>query len=108
MTSLAVHSASLAAGVVYYGRQPKSEDVANIKAPLLLHCGGLDTRINQGIPAFEEALKKANKKYSLNIYEGVNHAFNNDTSDARYNKIAANLAWSRTVAFFKRNLFAKV
>ncbi|MDO9180537.1 MAG: dienelactone hydrolase family protein [Agitococcus sp.] len=101
---LAVHSASLAAGVVYYGRQPKNEDVTNITAPLLLHYGGLDTRINQGIPAFEGALKKANKNYSLNIYDGVNHAFNNDTSEARYDKAAAELAWSRTVAFFKQNL----
>ena len=104
---LAVHSTSLAAGVVYYGRQPKSEDVTNITAPLLLHYGGLDTRINQGIPAFEEALKKANKNYSLNIYDGVNHAFNNDTSEARYDKAAAELAWSRTVAFFKQNLLVK-
>ena len=104
---LAVHSTSLAAGVVYYGRQPTSEDVANITAPLLLNYGGLDTRINQGIPAFEEALKKANKTYALHIYEGVNHAFNNDTSEARYNKAAAELAWSRTVAFFKQYLLVK-
>ena len=104
---LAVHSPSLATGVVYYGRQPTSEDVANINAPLLLNYGGLDTRINQGIPAFEEALKKANKTYALHIYEGVNHAFNNDTSEARYNKAAAELAWSRTVAFFKQYLLVK-
>ena len=104
---LAVHSPSLATGVVYYGRQPTSEDVANINAPLLLNYGGLDTRINQGIPAFEEALKKANKTYVLHIYEGVNHAFNNDTSEARYNKAAAELAWSRTVAFFKQYLLVK-
>ena len=104
---LAVHSTSLATGVVYYGRQPTSEDVANITAPLLLNYGGLGTRINQGIPGFEEALKKANKTYALHIYEGVNHAFNNDTSEARYNKAAAELAWSRTVAFFKQYLLVK-
>jgi len=103
---LAVQAPNLAAAVVYYGRQPKAADVAKIKAPLLLHYAGLDTRINEGIPAFEEALKQAGKQYQLYLYEGVNHAFNNDTSEARYNKQAAELAWSRTIAFLKARLAA--
>jgi carboxymethylenebutenolidase len=78
--------------------------VEKIKAPLLLHYAGLDERINEGIPAFEEALKKGNKPYTLFIYEGAQHAFNNDTSEARYNKSAADQAWSRTIAFFKEHL----
>jgi carboxymethylenebutenolidase len=101
---LAVNAPDLDAAVVYYGRQPKATEVAKIKAPLLLHYAGLDTRINEGIPAFEEALKKADKKYTLHMYEGANHAFNNDTSEARYNKQAADQAWSRTVAFLKEHL----
>jgi carboxymethylenebutenolidase len=103
---LAVNAPNLDAGVVYYGRQPKAADVDKIKAPLLLHYAGLDTRINEGIPAFEEALKKANKPYTLYLYEGANHAFNNDTSEARYNKQVAEQAWSRTVAFLKEHLKA--
>ncbi len=101
---LAVNAPDLDAGVVYYGPQPKETDVEKIKAPLLLHYAGQDTRINEGIPAFEEALKKANKPYTLYIYEGAQHAFNNDTSEARYNKSAAEQAWSRTIAFFKEHL----
>ncbi len=101
---LAVHEPDLDAAVVYYGRQPKAADVARIKAPLLLHYAGLDARINEGIPAFEEALKKAGKKYVLHVYEGAQHAFHNDTSEARYNKEAAVLSWSRTVAFLKERL----
>jgi len=103
---LAVNCPDLDAGVVYYGRQPGAADVAKIKAPLLLQYGGLDTRINAGIPPFEEALKKANKKYTLHIYEGANHAFNNDTSEARYHKQSAEQAWARTIAFLKENLRA--
>ncbi len=101
---LAVHAPDLDAAVVYYGRQPQAADVAKIQAPLLLHYAGLDTRINEGIPAFEDALKKANKKYALHIYKGANHAFNNDTSEARYNKQAAEQAWGRTIAFLKEHL----
>jgi carboxymethylenebutenolidase len=103
---LAVHAPDLDAAVVYYGRQPKAADVDKVKAPLLLHYAGLDARINEGIPAFEEALKKANKPYTLYVYEGANHAFNNDTSEARYNKQAAEQAWSRTIAFLKDHLKA--
>lgn len=103
---LAVGAPDLNAVVTYYGRQPKSAEVEKIKAPLLLHYAGLDTRVNAGITAFEDALKKANKKYALYIYEGANHAFNNDTSEARYHKPAAELAWSRTIAFLTQNLKA--
>jgi carboxymethylenebutenolidase len=103
---LAVNAPDLDAAVVYYGRQPKAADVEKIKAPLLLHYAGLDARINEGIPAFEEALKKANKTYTMYIYEGANHAFNNDTSEARYNKQAAEQSWSRTIVFLKEHLNA--
>ncbi|HXH10257.1 MAG TPA: dienelactone hydrolase family protein [Alphaproteobacteria bacterium] len=103
---LAVNAPDLDAAVVYYGRQPKAAEVEKIKAPLLLHYAGMDARINEGIPAFEEALRKANKKYTLYIYEGAQHAFNNDTSEARYNKQAAEQAWSRTIAFLKEHLQA--
>ena len=103
---LAVNAPDLDAAVVYYGRQPKAAEVEKIKAPLLLHYAGMDARINEGIPAFEEALKKANKKYTVYIYEGAQHAFNNDTSEARYNKQAAEQAWSRTIAFLKEHLQA--
>jgi carboxymethylenebutenolidase len=99
---LAVNSADLAAGVVYYGSQPKAADVPKITAPLLLNYAGLDERINAGIPAFEEALKANSKAYELHIYESANHAFNNDANAARYNKEAADLAWGRTVAFLKK------
>jgi carboxymethylenebutenolidase len=103
---LAVNAPDLDAGVVYYGRQPKADEVVKIKAPLLLHYAGADARINEGIPAFEEALKKSNKQYVLYIYEGAQHAFNNDTSEARYNKQVADQAWSRTVSFLKEHLKA--
>lgn len=103
---LAVAEPTLDAGVVYYGPQPPAEDVAQIQAPLLLNYAGLDERINAGIPAFEEALKKNNKEYTLHIYEGAQHAFNNDTNEARYDKQAADLAWTRTLAFFRKHLTA--
>lgn len=102
---LAIAAPELAAGVAYYGAQPKdAAKVAEIKAPLLLHYAGVDERINAGIEAYEKALKDAGKEYTVHIYEGAQHAFNNDTSEARYNKEAADLAWGRTVAFFKEKL----
>ncbi len=104
VNNFAVRSPGLNAGVAYYGAQPKAEDVAAIKAPLMLHYGGLDERINAGIPAYREALEKNGKTFEIFVYEGVNHAFNNDTSAARYDKAAADLAWSRTVAFFRKYL----
>ena len=94
----------MAAAVPYYGSQPASEDVAKIQAPLLLQYAGVDERINAGIEAYEEALKAADVDYTIYIYEGANHAFNNDTNEARYNKEAADLAWSRTIEFFKEHL----
>ena len=101
---LAVAEPTLDAGVVYYGQQPPAEEVAKIEAPLLLNYAGTDERINAGIPAFQEALKKNNKEYTLYMYEGAQHAFLNDTNEARYNKEAADLAWSRTLDFFKQHL----
>jgi carboxymethylenebutenolidase len=95
---------NLKAGVAYYGRQAPAADVPRIAAPLLLHYAGLDERINAGIAEFEAALKANGKAYELHMYEGANHAFNNDTNEARYNKEAAELAWGRTVAFLKKHL----
>lgn len=102
VNTLAVTDPGLAAGVAYYGRQPADSDVPKITAPLLLHYASLDERVDAGIPAFEAALKANSKAYELYMYEGANHAFNNDTNAARYNKDAAELAWSRTVAFLKK------
>ncbi len=101
---VAVHSPDIQASVPYYGRQPALEDVPKIKASLLLHYAGIDEAINKGIPAYEEALKKASVNYKLYMYEGAQHAFNNDTNPARYNKKAAELAWKRTIAFLKKKL----
>lgn len=101
---LAAAEPRLAAAVAYYGPQPPIAEVAGITAPLLLHYAGLDQRINAGIADFEAALKQAGKSYQLYLYEGVNHAFNNDTSAARYDQAAADLAWARTVAFLKQYL----
>jgi carboxymethylenebutenolidase len=101
---LAAAGTPLAAAVAYYGMPLPPEAVPKITAPLLLHYAGLDERINAGVPAFEEALKKNNKVYELHTYPGANHAFNNDTNAARYNKEAADLAWGRTIAFLKKTL----
>ncbi|WP_121356345.1 dienelactone hydrolase family protein [Flavisolibacter nicotianae] len=102
--SLAVNVPELKAVVAFYGRQPAAEDVPKIKAAVQLHYAGLDERVNAGIPAYEEALKKAGVTYELYLYEGAQHAFHNDTSAARYNEAAAKLAWSRTLAFFAKYL----
>ena len=102
--SLAVNVPSLKAAVAFYGRQAEAADVPKINAALQLHYGALDERVNAGIPAFEDALKKNNKPYELYIYEGVNHAFHNNISAARYNEAAAKLAWERTIAFFNKHL----
>jgi len=100
---VAVSAPGLAAAVPFYGSQPAAEDVPKIKAAMLIHYAGDDERINAGIPAFEEALKKAGVDYKIYIYEGAGHAFMNDTGQ-RYNKEAAELAWTRTVAFLKEKL----
>ena len=101
---LAVNSPDVSAAVPYYGRQPAPEDVPKIKASLVLHYAGLDEGINKGIPAYEAALKKASIDYKLYVYEGAQHAFNNDTNNARYNKEMAELAWKRTIPFLKEKL----
>jgi len=101
---VAVNCPDLDAAVPYYGMQPTADQVPSIKAPIMAHYAGEDARINQGIPAFEEALKKNNKKYQIFMYEGAQHAFNNDSNPERYNEKAARLAWSRTIAFFKEKL----
>ena len=100
---VAVNSPDVQAAVPFYGRQPAPEDVPKIKASLLLHYAGDDERINQGIPAFEAALKEASVNYEMFMYEGARHAFFNDTG-SRYHEEAAKLAWKRTIAFFKQKL----
>jgi carboxymethylenebutenolidase len=101
----AVRLPDLAAAVPFYGGQPNADDVAKIKAPLLIHYAGLDERINAGWPAYETALKANGVKYQAFIYAGTNHGFHNDTTP-RYDEAAAKLAWSRTLAFFNENLRA--
>ena len=100
---VAVLSPDLKAAVAYYGMQPAADAVKSIHAPLLLHYAGLDKRTNAGIAAYEAALKANGKRFTVYIYPNANHAFNNDTS-SRYDKAAADLAWSRTIAFLKANL----
>jgi carboxymethylenebutenolidase len=100
---MAVRIPGLKAAVPFYGGQPSAEETAKIKAPLLLQYGELDTRVNEGIPAYEAALKANKIEYTINIYPGVNHGFHNDTTP-RYDEAAAKLAWQRTVDFFKENL----
>ena len=100
---VAVNAPDLAAAVPFYGMPPAPEDVPKIKAAVLAHYAGDDERINAGVPAFEEALKKAGIDYEIHLYEGAQHAFMNDTS-TRYNKEAAELAWKRTVDFLKEKL----
>jgi carboxymethylenebutenolidase len=93
---LAVASPALKAAIAYYGVQVPAAQVPAIRATLLLHYAGLDSRVNAGIAAYEAALKANNKRYIIHIYEEANHAFNNDTS-SHYHKPAAELAWSRTI-----------
>jgi carboxymethylenebutenolidase len=95
--------ADLSAAAPFYGGQPPAGDVARIKAPLLLHYAGLDTRVNGGWPAYEEALKANHVTYAAYVYEGANHGFHNDTTP-RYDEAAAKLAWKRTLDFFNQNL----
>jgi len=101
---LAANAPDLAAAVPYYGLVAPTADVPKIKAKLQLHYAGNDPRINAGLPEYEAALKAAGVQYELFVYEGAEHAFNNDTAGVRYNKAAADLAWSRTIAFFKNTL----
>lgn len=101
---LAISDPKLKVAVAYYGAQVEASAVPKIKASILLHYAGLDERINAGIPAYEAALKQNGIDYQLYIYEGVNHAFNNNTSPTRYNEAAAKLAWGRTIDLFKKKL----
>ncbi|MCU0398337.1 MAG: dienelactone hydrolase family protein [Cyclobacteriaceae bacterium] len=100
---MAVRIPDLGAAVPFYGGQPPVTDVPQIKAPLLLHFAGLDTRVNEGWPAYEKALKENNKEYTACLYPDVNHGFHND-STPRFDKAAAELAWQRTVDFFNKKL----
>ena len=100
---MAVKIDDLSAAVPFYGGQPKAEDVPKINAPLLLQFAELDKRVNAGWPAYEEELKNNNKEYTAYIYPKVNHGFHNDTTP-RYEKEAAELAWQRTITFFKEKL----
>lgn len=100
---MAVRIPDLTAAVPFYGGQPSAEDVPKINAPLLLHYAGLDNRVNEGWPAYEKALKENNKEYTAYVYPDVNHGFHNDTTP-RYDKAAAELAWQRTIDFFKAKL----
>ncbi len=101
--AMAVRLPELAASVPFYGRQAAAEDVPKIQAPLLLHYAGLDTRINDGWPAYEAALKQHGKEYSAYVYPDVNHGFHNDTTP-RYDEASAKLAWDRTIRFFNEKL----
>jgi carboxymethylenebutenolidase len=100
---MAVRIPGLSAAVPFYGGQPGAELVPQIKAPLLLHYGELDTHVNEGWPAYEAALKENKKEYKAYIYPGANHGFHNDTTP-RYDKAAAELAWKRTIEFFTEKL----
>jgi carboxymethylenebutenolidase len=100
---MAVRLPDLAAAVPFYGTQPPLDQVPQIKAPLLIHYAGLDTRVNEGWPAYENALKENHKEYTAYVYPNVNHGFHNDTTP-RYDKDAAELAWKRTIDFFNKKL----
>lgn len=100
---MAVRLPDLKAAVPFYGTQPTAEDVPAIQAPLLIHNGELDKRVNEGWPTYEAALKENKKEYTAHMYPNANHGFHNDTTP-RYDKEAAELAWSRTIAFFKEKL----
>jgi carboxymethylenebutenolidase len=101
---IAVNLPDLKVAVPFYGRQPEAADVPKIKAVVQAHYGAMDERINAGIPAFEEALKKAGTRYEIFVYEGAQHAFNNDTAPTRYHEASAKLAWSRAVALLQKEL----
>lgn len=102
---MAVRIPDLAAAVPFYGGQAPTEDVPKIKAPLLLHYAELDTRVNEGWPAYEAALKANKKDYTAHMYANANHGFHNDTTP-RYDKASAELAWKRTMEFFQAKLKA--
>jgi carboxymethylenebutenolidase len=100
---MAVRIPKLGAAVPFYGGQPSADDAAKIKAPLLIQYAALDTRVNEGWPAYETILKQNKVDYTAFIYPDVNHGFHNNTTP-RYDEKAATLAWTRTIDFFKKNL----
>jgi carboxymethylenebutenolidase len=100
---LATRMPDLGAAVPFYGRAAAVEDVPRIKAPLMIHYAGLDERINAGWPAYEAALKASKVRYTMHMYDNVNHGFHNDTTP-RYDEAAAKLAWQRTLEFFNQHL----
>ena len=100
---MAVRLPELGAAVPFYGRQPTAEETSQIKSPLLIHYGELDKRVNEGWPAYEEALKNNGIVYTMHMYEGANHGFHNNTTP-RYDEKAAILAWQRTIDFFSKHL----
>jgi carboxymethylenebutenolidase len=104
VNDLAIVDPELTVGIPYYGRQPVAESVSKIKAHMMLHYAGLDERINAVIPAYEAALKAQHIDYELYVYEGAQHAFNNDSSPARYQEATAKLAWKRSMDFFRKYL----
>lgn len=106
VNAVAAIEPQLAAGIAYYGRQISAAEVPDIRAALLLHYAGKDERINAGIGAYEAALKANGKTFEIAMYEGVDHAFNNDTNAARYDEKAANLAWQRSLSFLSKHLGA--
>ncbi|HUF44747.1 MAG TPA: YghX family hydrolase [Aestuariivirgaceae bacterium] len=101
--AMAVAYPELAASAPFYGRQPEAADVARIEAPLLIHYGELDERVNAGWPQYEAALKQHGKRYTVHFYQGANHGFHNNTTP-RYDEAAAQLAWDRTIVFFNEHL----
>ncbi|WP_207478822.1 dienelactone hydrolase family protein [Arenibaculum pallidiluteum] len=104
VNALAVAEPELDAGVAFYGRAPDPAKVGQIRARMMMHYAGNDARINEGIPAYEAALRDAGKTFEIHRYEGTQHAFHNDTAGARYDAAAAKLAWDRTVAFLRAGL----
>jgi len=100
---MAVKIPDLGAAVPFYGGQPSAEEAAQIKAPLLVQYAELDERVNAGWEEYEKALKANNVEYTMHMYPGVNHGFHNNTTP-RYDEAAAQLAWDRTIAFFKEKL----
>jgi carboxymethylenebutenolidase len=100
---LATRVPTLAGAVPFYGGAPAPAEASNVKAPLLVHFAENDPRVNSSWPPYEEALKAAGVPYEAHTYPGTQHGFNNDTTP-RYDPKAAELAWSRTIAFFKKHL----
>jgi carboxymethylenebutenolidase len=102
----AIEAEGLTAAVGFYGRQLSAEDTAKLKVPVMLHYAGNDERVNAGINDFRVAMDANKVAYSINMYPGTDHGFHNDSSEARYKKVAAQLAWARSMQFFQTYLKA--